>query len=217
MFRKKNWVYAVCYIETHLFTVILPRKSFSFEKLSDQVAPFQQKKKKKESDKDRVRNLGAQEEEGHQSTLNAFKSEVESLQQLTEQIVTFTKSDKITELEQISSKVASILERAQEKQLERSKIVPKVQALQRAVDDQERHKKMLSQNIDILESTERMQVLETESLELTAQLEKIDGSTTVSNEYTSAKHEKELLQQKKSNNEGRHSSHMDQYYALKVR
>ena len=206
----------VRYIETRSFTVTLPRNSFSFEKLSDQVAPLQQKKKKKESEKDRVRNLGAQEEEGHQSTLNAYKSEVESLQQLTEQIVAFTNSDRIKELEQISSKVASILGRAQEKQLERSKLLPKMEALQRAVDDQERHKKMLSQNIDILESTERMQVLETEILELTAELEKIDGSTTVSNEYKSAKHEKEALQQKKSNYEGRHSSHMDQYYALKV-
>lgn len=178
---------------------------------------MQQKKKKKESEKERVRNLGAQEEEGHQSTLGAFKSEVESLQQLTQHIASFTNSDKLKELEQISSKVAYILEKAQEKKRDLSKLVPKMHALQRAVDDQERHKKMLSQNIDILESTERMIALEKEIYELTSQLDKIDGSTTVSNEYKNAKQEKELLQQKKSNYEGRHSSHMDQYYALKVR
>jgi chromosome segregation ATPase len=164
-----------------------------------------------------VRNLGTQEEEGHQSTLSVFKSEVESLQQLTQQINSFTNSDKMKELEQISSKVASILEQAQERKLDLSKVTPKMHALQRAVDDQERHKKMLSQNIDILESTERMETLETEIRDLTSQLDKIDGSATVSNEYKDAKNEKDLLQQKKSNYEGRHSSHMDQYYALKVR
>jgi chromosome segregation ATPase len=164
-----------------------------------------------------VRSLGAQEEEVHQTTLNAFKSEVDNLQQLTQQITSFTSSDKIKELEQISSKVAKIIDQAQERKNELSNIVPKMEALQRAVDDQERHKKMLSQNIDILESTERMETLETEILELTSQLDKIDGSATVSNEYKNAKNEKELLQQKKSNYEGRHSSHMDQYYALKVK
>lgn len=139
------------------------------------------------------------------------------MQQLTQQIISFTNTDKIKELEQISSKVASILEQAQERKVELSKVLPKMNALQRAVDDQERHKKMLSQNIDILESTERMDMLETEIQDLTSQLDKIDGSTTVSNEYKNSKNEKELLQQKKSNYEGRHSSHMDQYYALKVR
>jgi hypothetical protein len=185
-------------------------------KLSDQVAPLQQKKKKKESEKERVRILGAGEEESHQSTLSAFKSEIESLQQLTEHINSFSNSNKLKELEQISSKVASILEHAQEKKRDLSKLVPKMNALQRAVDDQERHKKMLSQNIDILESTERMIALEKEINELTSQLDKIDGSTTASNEYKHSKQEKDLLQQKKSNFEGRHSSHMDQYYALKV-
>jgi uncharacterized coiled-coil DUF342 family protein len=141
---------------------------------------------------------------------------MESLQQLTEQINMFANSDKIRELEQISSKVAKIIEQAQEKKNELSEVVPKMDALHRAVDDQERHKKMLSQNIDILESTERMETLETEIRELAAKLDKIDGCTTVSNEYKNAKNEKEMLQQKKSNYEGRHSSHMDQYYALKV-
>jgi hypothetical protein len=189
---------------------------FLLLQLSDQVAPLQQKKKKKESEKDRVRNLGAQEEECLQTTSNAFKSEVDSLQQLTQQITSFTNSDKLKELDQISSDVSKIIDQAQERKNELSKIIPKMDALQRAVDDQERHKKMLSQNIDILESTERMETLETEIRELTSQLTKIDGSTTVSNEYKNAKNEKELLQQKKSNYEGRHSSHMDQYYALKV-
>ena len=184
--------------------------------MSDQVAPLQQKKKKKESEKDRVRNLGTQEEEGLQSMLSAFKSEVERLKQLTQQITSFTNSDKSKELEQISSKVASILDQTQEHRLELSKVEPRMHALQRAVDDQERHKKLLGQNIDILESTERMEMLETEIRELTSQLDKIDGSTEVSNEYKNAKNEKELMQQKKSNYEGRHSSHMDQYYALKV-
>ena len=106
--------------------------------------------------------------------MSAFKSEIESLQQLTQHIISFTNSDKLKELEQISSKVAAILEQAQEKKLGLSKLVPKMHALQKAIDDQERHKKMLSQNIDILESTDRMDALEKEIHELTSQLDIID-------------------------------------------
>jgi hypothetical protein len=91
-----------------------------------------------------------------------------------------------------------------------------LQSLTRAVDDQERHKKLLMQNIDILVSTERMKVLEKEIAELVENREKIEGSSTANDKFEALKAQQEKLLQKKSNYEGRFSSHVEQIHALKV-
>jgi hypothetical protein len=189
----------------------------SFKQLSDQVAPLIQKKKKKESEKERARSNGAHEEEIHQSTLSEFKADVDRLQKITLQIDSYMNSTKSQDLEQNSSAVADIVDKIKAKGLELEEVEPKLQRLKRAADDKERHKNLLRQNIDILEATAQTDAVKRDLSELQRQREKIAGSATAGNEYNAALHKKELLQQKKSNFEGRHTSHMDQYYALKVR
>lgn len=185
--------------------------------MSENVAPLQQKKKKKEAEKDRIRSHGAQEEELCQTALNNFNGDVESLQKLTAQIDTYVNSDKNKDLQQISSKVAAILETIEMKRMELGNLEPKLQALQRAVDDQERHKKLLRQNVEIIEATSRMEVLERDIHQLEEKRIKISGSSTVRQDYRNARRDKELLVQEKSKLEGSLGTHMDQYYALKVR
>jgi hypothetical protein len=185
--------------------------------LSDQIAPLQLKKKKKEGERDQTRSYAAQEEESLQTTLSVFKSDVESLQNLNSQIDAFLSSGKLQDLEQTSSKVVVILSQIEAKKNELQQIEPKVHSLARAVDDQERHKKLLMQNIDILEADERRKVLEKEIKELKAERDKIVGGSTASEEYITLKAEKEKLLQKKSNYEGRFSSHVEQIHAIKVR
>jgi uncharacterized small protein (DUF1192 family) len=194
---------------TELFCFIL--------QLSDQIAPLQLKKKKKESERDQTRSYAAQEEESLQTTLGVFKSEVESLQNLSLQIDAFLSSEKLQDLEQSSSKVGVILRSIEAKKSELLQIEPRVQSLSRAVDDQERHKKLLMMNIDILEADERRKVLEKEIRNLKAERDQIDGGSTAYSEFVALRGEKEKLLQKKSNYEGRFSSLVEQIHALKVR
>ena len=149
--------------------------------------------------------------------MNVFKSDVERLQNICLQIDSFLKSGKLQDLDQTSSKVAAILRQIEDKKIELQRVEPKLQSVARAVDDQERHKKLLTQNIDILKAGERKKVLEKEISNYILDRNKIDGASTASVEYEKLRGEKEKLLQKKSNYEGRFSSHVEQIHALKVR
>jgi DNA repair exonuclease SbcCD ATPase subunit len=149
--------------------------------------------------------------------LSVFKSDVESLQNLSLQIDSFLSSEKLLDLEQSSSKVSVILRMIDSKKNELQEIEPRLRSLARAVDDQERHKKLLMMNIDILEADERRKVLENEIRNLKAERDQIDGGSTAYDEFVALRGEKENLLQKKSNYEGRFSSYVEQIRALKVR
>jgi predicted nucleic acid-binding Zn-ribbon protein len=172
--------------------------------------------RKKEYEKTRMRSLASEEGQGLQSTLSAFDSDVKSLQSLVKQIDAYLDSSKPQELEQISSKVAMIVDRMEARKGELLQLEPTLDAVKRSVDDQERHKKLLKQNIDILEAGERMKVLETEVEELEDKRAGIEGHSTVSKEYVAAKQLKEELLQKKANYDGRFASYVEQIRALKV-
>lgn len=163
-----------------------------------------------------MRSQANEEEQGLQSTLSMFDSDSKSLQILAKQIDAYLDSSKSQELEQISSKVASILSRIDARKGDLLQLEPSLESLKRAVDDQERHKKLLKQNIDILEAGERMKVLVKEIEDLEANRSEIEGHSTVYKEYAGAKQRKEEHQQKKANYDGRFASLVEQIRALKV-
>ena len=163
-----------------------------------------------------MRSLANEEEQGLQSKLSIFDSDVKSLQILAKHVDAYVESSKPQELEQISSKVASILNRIEARKGNLLQLEPSLEGVRRAVDDQERHKKLLKQNIDILEAGERMEVLKKEIDDFEDKRAAIEGHSTVYNEYTTAKQRKEELQQKKANYDGRFASHVEQIRALKV-
>lgn len=185
------------------------------KKLAEKVAPLQQKKKKKESEKQRLRSLGNEEEQRLLKVISTFDSDVQGLRSLEKQIGAYSESSRPSELDQISSKVAKILARIESKKAEIQKLEPDLHSVKRAVDDQERHKKQLKQNIDILVAEQRMEVLQKEIEELEEQRKSIEGYETAEKEYNSAKDSKEELLQKKAMCDGRFSSHVEQIRAMK--
>jgi hypothetical protein len=189
----------------------------AFHQLSEQVVPLLQKRKKKESDKESNRSDGVQEEEKHQVLLNEFNSDEDTLQKVTIQIDSHLNSEKNLELEQTSLKIAALVDQMKAKTQALSELEPKLRAMKRAVDDQGRYKKLLEQNIEIYTANANMNALKKIISELERQRGNIKGGSTAKDELDEAKSQKVLLQQKKSNYDGRHSSHMDQLYALKVR
>lgn len=163
-----------------------------------------------------MRSLANEEEHDLLSVLSVFDSDVKSLHNLAKQIDAYLNSDKPQELEQITSKVVKVLDRIEARKRELLQLEPSLEAVKRAVEDQERHKKLLKQNIDILEAGERMKVLEKEIEDLEDKRAEIEGYSTVYKEYTTAKQRKEELQQKKANYDGRFASLVEQIRALKV-
>jgi hypothetical protein len=185
--------------------------------LSEQVAPIHAKIKKRESEKQRVRSLANEEEKELRATLNSFDGAVKNLRMLTKRLDDYLSSDKPIEMEQISAKVSKLLDRIEANKAKLLELEPTLESVKRAVDDQERHKKMLKQNIDVLEAEDRMKQKQKQIESLESELLGVEGHSTVGAEYQEAKNLKGELQRKKANYDGRFSSLVEQIRALKVR
>jgi chromosome segregation ATPase len=149
--------------------------------------------------------------------LNSFDGAVKNLRMLTKRLDEYLSSDKPNEMEQISSKVSKLLDRIEANKAKLLELEPTLESVKRAVDDQERHKKMLKQNIDVLEAEDRMKQKQKQIESLENELLRIEGHSTVGAEYQEAKNLKGELQRKKANYDGRFSSLVEQIRALKVR
>lgn len=82
---------------------------------------------------------------------------------------------------------------------------PELESARNAVLDQERHKKNLKQNVDILEANIRMKDLQKEIAKLEQQRDAIEGYESVYDDMLSVKSSKEKLQEDKARLDGRFS------------
>jgi DNA repair protein RAD50 len=85
-----------------------------------------------------------------------------------------------------------------------------------AVNDQERHKKQLKANIDVLAANKQIQELEEGINSLQEERESIDGADTASERLSNAKSTKEKQASMKSRIEGRWHEIVEQIRAVKV-
>jgi chromosome segregation ATPase len=182
----------------------------------DAVAPLQQKKRKKETEKQRLRSHAREEEQNLQKMLSSFESDVKSLRSLAGQIDAYLESNKPAEFAQLTAEIDKILSLIDGKKAQLAKLEPTLDSVKRAVEDQERYKKGLSQNIDILKANERMRSLEKQIDEVTSKLESIEGASTAASKYRQWKEKRDELLQKKATYDGRFSSHVEQIQALQV-
>jgi len=172
--------------------------------------------KKKEHEKEKGYNFAKEEEREKSSELNSFKNDVRALRELEKRIEEYEMSSKPQEHEKIVSKVAAIVSDVEAKKNELEALVPKLNDIKRAVDDQDRYKKNLSANIQILEAEENVKVLEKELAEHEEKRDAIEGSATADEEFNNLKSKLEGLQQDLARLGGVRSSHIDQIRALKV-
>lgn len=200
-------------------TLWLPNVAMFFcvHQLADQIAPIQTKRRKKESEKQRSRSLATDEEQKLLSTISNFDGDVQILRDIVKQINHYTDSTKAQELDGISSKIAKIDERIQAKKGELLELEPTLESVKRAVDDQERRKKQLQQNIEILEARERMVAAEKEVEQLENKRDAIKGFDTASQKLAAASKRKDKLVEQRARADGIWKANVEQIRALQVR
>lgn len=152
-----------------------------------------------------------------QTTLIAFDGALKNLHTLTQQIEVYLRSDKPQELARISTEVQNVLRSTEYSRTELRRLDPMLESAKRGIDDQERYKILLKQNMEVLEAEKRMKDTENEIADLESRRSDIEGHDSVCYDYQAAKESKEELQQRKANYDGRFSSHVEQIHALKVR
>lgn len=143
--------------------------------LGEQIASLNQKIKVKEGEKGRLYSHANDEELKLNDTLNHFLSESKHLRDVTKLIEEYTKSKDNNGLDRIAAEVTKIVAKMKAKKQELAALQPEFENAVQAVNDQERHKKLLNENIDLLASEDRMQEIDKEIADIEKELEGISG------------------------------------------
>ena len=171
--------------------------------LQDQLVPLTRRIESKSREKDRSRSAREIEVKERRDALMDFQSEVKDLRRLTSIIESFQASGKIHLLEQHTDKVAELVRKIDEQQAKKDEIAPDLARAAASVENQERYKKLLRENIDVINEEERIKKYEDDVERLHEELNKIEGADEAAEKLTKATRNKEKLVSEKSRIEGR--------------
>ena len=146
--------------------------------MQDKVAPLKQKVKSKESSKRQQRAAANSREAELQEILSSFRGEINQLREITRQIDEYSQSKR--DDSGVTAKVAKLKKQREKRKAEIDVLKPELTQLNNAVNDQERHKKQLQANIDVLQANTRIAELQSKIDLLEREMETIEGVDTVS-------------------------------------
>lgn len=162
-----------------------------------------------------MRALNAEEEERLSSTANNFIAAVKELKEIGGQIDEYASSGTEDELANFDQKLATFREKAKTKSDQVREIQPQLAALTKAVDDQERHKKNLKENIELIGSKQRIGELEKEIDALERKASTVDGHDTVFDDMSALKARKEGFMKSTARLEGRRGEVLESIRSIK--
>lgn len=178
--------------------------------------PLKTKEKAREAEKQRNRGAGNDEEGRLQTQLSLFNNDVKRLRDLVRLIDAYSASSKQDELVELSTLIAKLHSRMDERKQRLTEIQPELDSARNAVLDQERHKKQLRQNVDILEAKIRIKELDKEIARLEQDRDEIEGHETAQDNYLAAKTSKEKMHEDQARLDGRFSEIAESIRSLKV-
>jgi DNA repair protein RAD50 len=200
----------------HALSSLLLRSLFyHFLQLQDQLAPLTRRIDAKTREKDRTRSLKDSEVNSRQNALLEFQGDAKELHRLTKAVDEFSGSTKPQELERIADQVSLVLARIEKKGEELRALGPELESARTAVQDQNRHKKMLRENIDIMESEVAIKENTARIQQLQEKLASVEGGETAADDYRSAQHAKEKRVADKNRLEGRWHEIVEKIRTLK--
>jgi DNA repair protein RAD50 len=183
--------------------------------LQDQLAPLTRRIDAKTREKDRTRSLKDSEVSSRQNALLEFQGDARELHRLTKAVDEFSGSTKPQESERIADQMSMVLAQIKKKGEEVEALGPELESARTAVQDQERHKKMLRENIDVMESEVAINEYAAREQQLQAKLASVEGGETASDELQSATKAKEKRVAEKNRLEGRWLEVVEKIRAVK--
>ena len=134
--------------------------------------------RKKEEEKKTMRKLSLEEEGRASDTFNSFVAAVKGLKELAIQIDEYQDSSNEAELNEISEVQEGIAKKVQGEHRQIESLQPDLDRLAKAVEDQERHKKDLRENLEIIVSRQRIDELKKQISELEETASNVEGHAT---------------------------------------
>lgn len=196
-------------------SVLIANASQEEAKFQEQVVPLTKKISSKKQEQDRIRANDTEREEKLSKELRGFEDESNELRTLLKDIELYEVSKSEEERYRVESQISELLTRVSQNQEMIEALAPQLEESKNAVSDQERHKKQIQQNIEIVEATGRIDCLEKELEKLRKKRQQIKGSETAYVMYEASAKKREEQQEAKLRAEGRFSELVEQMRSLK--
>ena len=173
--------------------------------------------KKKEIEKLRHRELAKEEEVRLSSTLNKFKNDISALLTLNSDINQSTRRlvDNISS-DVLYEKIGKVKGIVSEKCAQIQELETELESLTRSIADQERHRKIIKENISLIEARHQIEKLRKEIDLVQKKKQKIYGHDTAAQELNEATAQISVLLEKKARKEGRRGGFVEEIRFLKV-
>ena len=185
-----------------------------FFQLGERITSLTQKINAKEAEKGRLYAHSNDEEVKLNDAINTFVTDVKHLRDLSDRIEEFADRDDGESLDRISADVEKIIAKIKAKKKELSALVPDVEKAKKAVSDQERHRKLLSDNCDLIMSENQIEEVNEKLLKHEEDRKNVEGADIMEGklqelELSIQKHEALIARL-----EGRRSEMIDQIRGL---
>ena len=184
--------------------------------LHEQLAPIQIQIRTKKTEKQRLRTLGQEEEDQANANCISFASDVSKLKDISEKVDEYIESNRQSELDELTKDALTVQEKVKKKQAEIDTMKPELDNLSKAVDDQERHKKNLEENINIIQARRKMDLIENDIKRLNESKAGIEGQDTCDEDLERVLQSREENLSKKARLEGRRSEIVEAIRGIKV-
>ena len=148
-------------------------------------------------------------------TLNLFLSDSKHLRDLHKRIEEFEEGGKMDSLERIAAEVAKVVAAVKEKQKEAEATKLKLENANKVVDDQERQRKLLRDNIDLHKSEAQFAHIEKQVQELEQEEAAVEGADTAKDLMREAEERIRASKNEASGLEGERRAISEQVTALR--
>lgn len=149
----------------------------------------------KSRDRERGRKNKEDEVSSSQNLLITFQGDVKELQRLTSEIESFAEAEENNEMERIESEMSKMQKKKDDRIVRMKDVQAKIDKVQSQISDQERHKKKIRDNIDVIQTKNEVAELQKQADKLQDQLDAIEGSDSA---YKNRKRALETKQKRQS-------------------
>jgi DNA repair protein RAD50 len=163
-----------------------------------------------------MRAFNNEEEERLSSTVNSFIAVVKDIRGVMKQIDKYVVSSNEDELGNVVRKSEELVEKEKQKQSQLEQMQPELDSIVKAVDDQQRHKKNLKENIELIASGQRIEELQKEITKLEYDATNVEGRDTCYDDMEGLGKRKQEIMNAVARLEGRRGEILESIRSLKV-
>ena len=141
---------------------------------------------------------------------------VERFRNLNSEIDKFLASNKIEELKRLQSEEGSIIEQEEEQEKLIKEMEPGLKAIESKLNNQERHKRTIQSNIDILQAMDRLKDLDDKLVLMDDEIKSVKGISEAKRAFQAASENIKKYEAEKNRREGSKDAIRSQQRELKV-